>query len=234
MKKIVFLLLIMSSVCAWGTGRSAKIFMVNLFAQDMDAQLGEDKKFIYKVDGLEPYTSSYYVTTENFGSYPLYFKLSSGNDWYFLSDTNEAKVNCTVNPSKIYTIVVDERGVVKIFESDDSFDRGAKLGFFNGSYDVVNRMEIGTKWKEGNIAFSDTLDPYTVTNFCSFKNGGYSLYWQFPHQQTNDDYFFYPDENGVPLQFKFESDKYYLFMIYTIDDTDYGTLYDITPKENIK
>ncbi len=225
----IFFILLTSQV--FSAVRTAKIFMVNLYKEKVDVQLGEDVGFVYQMTGLDSYSSSTYVTTSSYGDYKLYFKISSDENWFFLAADNEKPVMCTVSSSKLYAIIIDEKGKIRFIECDDSFSKGAKVSFFNGSFDIVNTMKIGLSWDVNPAAYVSELDPYSITNMGSIPPSEYNLFWQFPYQVENDNYFFYPDETGnSPMLHVFEANKYYLFLVYTVEDNEYANLFCISPK----
>ena len=89
MKKIMILgvFLIFSIVLIFPA--KAKIFFLNLYDQNADVRLGEEKDFVFLMEGLKPYQASRLLNTTNTGSYTLYFKESSSKEWFYWSDENE-------------------------------------------------------------------------------------------------------------------------------------------------
>ena len=67
----VFIFLLLATTSLISQERFAKIFYVNLYAENVDVQLGEDNNPVFIMDGLEPYSSTNMIKTTKTGQFKL-------------------------------------------------------------------------------------------------------------------------------------------------------------------
>jgi hypothetical protein len=227
---VAFFLILTGSPVWAQVGRPAKIFYVNLFPGLVDVRLGDSDNYVFEGEGLEPNSVTYYVETTDFGDYVLYFKLSSEDEWIEWTDDEGYLYDCPVNPGELHTIIIGPDGAVDYYSLTADRNRGAKISFINGSDTHLAKMEVGVEFGDDDVAYIDDFYPMEISNFVTASSGVYSLFWQFPSQQVNEEYFYYPNDSGDDYElFDFEEGRYYVFLVYTVSRDDYAVLYDITP-----
>uniref|UniRef100_A0A7C4UCB3 Uncharacterized protein n=1 Tax=candidate division WOR-3 bacterium TaxID=2052148 RepID=A0A7C4UCB3_UNCW3 len=225
---LVFVLFVVVGIFA----KPAKVFIVNLFNESVDVRLGESDNPVVHKYNLKPYSSTKLARTEKYGDYILYFKLSDSLNWYRWADEDGNVLYCSVKKDKNYCILIGNDGGINYYSLSEDNEKGPKIAFLNGSDKRVKRMEISKKWKDNVQAYCVDFDPNDLSNLVSFKKGNYSMFWQFPSQVKEDDYYYYPNEERTgPEVFKFVDGEYDLFLIYSIGDSEYGILYEITPQD---
>ncbi|MCG8570569.1 MAG: hypothetical protein MJB14_10555 [Spirochaetes bacterium] len=232
MKKgiLIFWFCIIILSLSFGQSRVAKIFYVNLYSVPVDIRLGDEDNYIFYRDALESYDSTYLLEVEDFGDYMLYFKTSGEKEWYYWGDDNSQPYYCEVRSGKTHCIVVGVDGRLAYYFLEEPRGKGPKICFLNGTDSELSTMEVGKEFGDYDVAYVEDLSQDTVTNFVVFKEGRYSLYWEFPWQKNRNKYFFYPDETGMePERILFENNRYYLFLAYSADQDDYAFYIDITP-----
>ena len=191
-KRYVIIALLLCLVIFSGYSQ-AKIFLVNLYDEWVDVQLGEDYNYVFLMEGLGPNDATYMIETWDYGTYTLWFKLEYEREWsYWWDEYTKTAYDCYVDPGYSYAIVIDPDGYPEFYTLTEDYGRGANVCFLNGTPETLTKMEIGEWW--GNpMAYADRLNYYTITNFVSVDDGWYSLYWQYPFQRRSDEYYFYPD-----------------------------------------
>lgn len=230
MKRLFIVFLMIFVLVGTGVFGATKIFYVNLFDDDVDVRLGDEDDYIFRMIGLEAFSSTYLLETDETGSFKLYFKLNSEDEWYYWVDDDDSPYYCSVERGKSYCILIGWDGRPEYFELNESRSGYPKVCFLNGSRSELTRMEVANEWRDSDIAFANNLSTNTITNFVAIDPGNYSLFWQFPEQEDYDEYYYYPDDSGEYAEvFSFREDNYYLFLAYTVGRTDYAILYNITP-----
>ena len=158
-------------------------------------------------------------------------KLSSEEEWIEWTDEEGYLYDCPVNPDELHTIIIGPDGAVDYYSLTADSLRGTKICFINGSDDQLSKMEVGVEFGDNDVAYIEDFYPMEISNFVTASSGVYSLFWQFPSQQVNEEYFYYPDDSGDDYDtFDFEDDRYYVFLVYTVSREDYAVLYDISPE----
>ena len=227
---LAFFLILTSSPVWAQVGRPSKIFYVNLFPDPVDVRLGDSENYVFKVERLEPNSVTYYVETTDFGDYVLYFKLSAEDEWIEWADDEGYLYDCPVNPGELQSIIIGLDGAVDYYSLTADRNPGAKICFINGSDTQLSKMEVGVEFGDDNVAFIEDFNPMEISNFVTASSGVYSLFWQFPSQQVNEEYYYYPNDSGDDYKlFDFEEGRYYVFLVYTVSRDDYAVRYDITP-----
>ncbi|HOJ64176.1 MAG TPA: hypothetical protein PLE45_07120 [Spirochaetota bacterium] len=205
--------------------QSSKIFCVNLYANPIDLMVGEEDSFIFKGVNISSYQASSYVETTESGSYKIYIKESDSDQWISLNDKGNV-LTYNIDKGGVYVLVVDTQGLTHFFKCKDSKENGAKILFLNGSQKNVSRMEVSKKWKEGSDGvYTENVPAFTVSNIVALESGKYSLFWQFPDQVKNNNYYYYPDKNGNEFKYNFDKGKYYLFLVYTKNNKEYANFF---------
>lgn len=229
---VIAVFLILASSPVWAQlGRPSKIFFVNLFPELVDVRLGDSENYVFEMEGLEPNSVTYYVETTDFGDYVLYFKLSSEYEWMEWTDDDGYVYDCPVNPGELHAIIVAPDGTVDYYSLEEDRNRGAKICFINGSDAQLAKMEVGVEFDDDDVAYIEDFYPMEISNFVTADPGVYSLFWQFPSQEVNEEYFYYPDDTGDDYErFDFDEGWYYVFLVYTVSRDDYAVLYSITPE----
>lgn len=227
----IFLFLLLTTAFLFSQERITKIFFVNLYAENVDVQLGEENNFVFKMEGLEPYSSTYMLKTTKTGQYKLYFKKSSDSEYFFWSKDGTTPIKCDVEAGKSHCILIDYNGAAEYFTLEENFQNGASVCFLNGSDSLLTKMEVGTDWETNTVAFVEDLDVYMITNFVTFNPGKYSLFWQYPAQKEKKRWFYLLNSSGKDKEIlNFTNGSYYLFLAYTDGRNDYAKLINITPK----
>lgn len=211
--------------------KASKICFINLYNEKVDVRLGEETSYVFIMEGLDPFTSTYLLKTSGYGEYKLYYKLSSEKKWDYWVDKKDVPYYCAVESGKSHCIVIDADGNANYFTLTEYEGPGARVCFFNGSDTKMSRMEVGTDWNDETVAYTEDLDSFVISNFVTIKSGNYSIFWQFPSQKRNSTWFYYPDSSGKNKEiFDFKNGSYYLFLAYTKGRDDYAVLYNITPR----
>lgn len=231
MKKVfVFVFLLFAFNFAFA--KSAKIFIVNLYSEPMDIKLGSGDEPVISYSGLEAYEATIMKYTSRFGEHKLYFKESPSDKWNMWKSEDGETMVCPVEKDKSYCILVGKDGDLGYFVLDEGSDNDPKVSFLNASKKTVLKMEVSKDWETEVQAYVEKFKPNDISNFVSIKKGNYSLFWQFPYQVEDDYFFFYPKEDGKTKEvFSFKKGDYYLFVIYTKKDQEFGILYVITPEK---
>ncbi len=230
MKK--FMLVMVLFIALGIFAKPAKIFIVNLYEEPVDIRLGESgDPVVYKYN-LKSYGATRMTYTTKYGDYTLYFKLSSSDEWYKWADENGDVWSCPVKADKNYCILIGNDGYLNYYTLTEDNKKGPKVCFLNGSDKRVKRMEISKNWKSNVQAYCVDFNPNDISNFVTFSKGSYSMFWQFPFQVADDDYYYNPNDDRTGKEiFKFVDGEYDLFLIYTKGDAEYGVLYEITPQD---
>lgn len=210
--------------------KEAKIFIVNLYSEPVDIRLGGSDNPIVSKKSLKSFGATRLTYTKKYGDYTLYFKLSSSDEWYQWADDNGEIWSCPVRADKNYCILIGTDGYLNYFTLTEDNKKGPKVCFLNGSDKRVKRMELSKSWNYGVQAYCVDFNPNDISNFVTFSKGSYSMFWQFPFQILEDYYYANKDLTGKEI-FNFVDGEYDLFLIYTKDDAEYGTLYEITPRD---
>jgi hypothetical protein len=232
LKKHRFPILLLVSILCTGSllAFTPKIFYVNLYDKAVDVRLGTTNNYVFIMNGLGPNKATYMVNASSTGSYGLYFKVSTKDEWTLWTDENDKAYSCDVENNKDNCIVTGTDGHVEFFTLEEADnDAGAKVCFFNGTESKLPRMEVGSVWGTPK-AYIDDLSPNAVSTFVTITPGDYSIFWQFPEQKKKDKYYFNTgSDNKTAEKYTFENGDYFLFLTYSDGRTDYGTLYTITP-----
>ena len=202
-----------------------KIFYVNLYNKAVDVRLGSESNYIFIMNGLGPKKATYMVNANPTGSYNLYFKVSTKNEWIQWADASDNAFSCDVVADKDYCIVTGTDGNAMFYTLEEPDETGAKVCFFNGTDANISRMEIGEYWGTPK-AFIDDLSPNAVSSFVVINPGSYSLFWKYCEQKKKT---VLADDGKSSEVYSFESGTYYLFLTYLENSVDYGILYIITP-----
>ena len=233
MKKfIIFALLFFSLITyrLYSDEGLSKIFFVNFFSESVDVRLGEEGEDVFQMIGLEPNLTTYLLNTDSFGSYTLYVKLNSSEEWNPFVDNNGKIISCNVEPGKTHCIIIGSDGAIRYFTIKEDAGSGAKISFLNGNNTDVSRMEVSNDWGDNVVGYTENLIGLGLTDFVTFESGNYSLFWQFPDQQSRENYYYYADMEGNRNVITFEDGNYYLFICYKMDDLDYANVFIITPQ----
>jgi hypothetical protein len=191
----------------------AYIFFVNLYYDWVDLRVGEQRDYVFMMDGLEPFSATYMLEVWDTGSYDIYYKMDweSDRDWYYWDWID-------IDEGYIYCIIMDQDGYIEWYWMEDPYyyEYGAYVCFLNGGPYGVYYMEVA-EWgfQDGTVAWCEDLDAYMVTNFVAVDEGEYMLYWQYPEDKRSGDYWYYADDSGRSEEiFYFWDSEYYLFMVW--------------------
>lgn len=208
----------------------AKVFCVNLYAENFDFRLGEESKPVISFNGLKPYTPTRMLSSNNFGDHKFYFKLSTEKTFYFWAlDGKNAEI-CPVEADKTYCFVIGVDGSIEYYILDEKKDNNPKVCFLNGSNSTITRMEIGKEFKTDYAAYMEDIKENGISTFVSVKPDNYNCFWQFPEQVKSKEWYYYPDATGKKAEiFSFKNGNYFLFLAYTQGRDDYAMLWNITP-----
>ncbi len=234
-KIVFFMLFVFFGISTIFPQSVSSVFFVNLYQEPVDVRLGEEDDFVFLANGIETITSTYMVNTTKIGTYSLYFKQSRDNQYFFWAAEDEVTpIDCVVKPGKTHCILIGTNGVPEFFTCDIGSGVGPKAALLNGTDSTLTRIEIAKAWGKQVGLFATDLSKDTITHFVNLPQGEYGLFWQFPWQKEDGDkYYFYPDDSGNNIEtFLFRNDQFYLFIACYIEgDTDYGILFNITPKK---
>jgi hypothetical protein len=209
------------------------IIVCNLSRDNVNIMIGDDETTVFYTDNLQEFDTTALVSVDYTGTYTLYDMYPEDWDWLpmYRSETEE-EYTVTLREGKILALLITPDNDVYDFELSYNYNGYGKVMFANLSEYNMAMMEVAKEFGDHNVVWSQNLNYYTLSNFGDAPSGSYGLFWQTSEMLEDEDYYFYPDDDGNPEMKEVTWGKWYQMMVYDKDGKSTCTFFDITPEQS--
>lgn len=209
------------------------VIVCNLSADNVNIMIGDEETTVFYTEDLQEFDTTALVPVNYTGTYTLYDMYPDDWDWLpmYRSETEE-EFTVTLREGKILALLITPDNDVYDFELSYNYTGYGKVMFANLSEYGMAMMEVAKEFGDRNIVWSENLDYYTLSNFGDAPSDSYGLFWQTTDMAEEENYYFYPDEEGNHELKEVTWGKWYQMMVYDKDGKSTCTFFDITPSQS--
>jgi hypothetical protein len=233
MKKLTLLVIFLSFMFGLAFAQTLDGKVRVLFCNFDDAPiylaLGDMDDILLETKEIGAYSTSLMAETSNTGSYELYYANNAEDDWLYWEDEYGEPFTIELEADKVIVIIIRKDGSVYYTSLDYDAGKSAKISLLNQSGKTQNRFEIANEFNDGNVLYSEDLQNDYQTDFANVDNGYYGIYWEDAEVAARGNHYYYPDDEGDVLKYKFNSPNWYLVALYDKSGATYANIYKVTP-----